>query len=370
MSTTDDPTRTQIITVHSDGYGDVGVLLTERAGAPDPSSPVEEPGSPGWHLELPKEWMHSAPWRATVHRRRLMLYDDLARLPLSGVKDAERTALYQLLDDAGVACHAPVGLRTWWWGTEVERAWAALREVEERTIDLLPDDELVARAACAVAHAGSYLKADDKRLLHLEALRLEATKTQPPTRVAGMRTAIVEVLRAAHAEADRTNQEARFLRNRVLLASSFSVAFAGVVVAIQRWLGDVSLLDVPSKMVDGEKILDVAPWRFLVIVMVLGAVGALFTAIPAMSKTPSDFGPFNLPLQQALLKLSFGPVVALTGFAIANTGAIEGASPTTWPGVVLLAIVLGAGQQAVTRYVDARADEILSAAAPGTDDKK
>jgi hypothetical protein len=364
MSTTDDLTRTHTITVRSDvSYGDGRFPAAERIGGPTPASKEEDPGSPGWRLELPKEWMRSAPWRATVHRRRLMLYNDLARLPLSGDKDAERTALYQLLDDAGVACHATVGLRKWWWGTEVERAWAALREVEERTVDLLPDDELPASATQAVAHAGSYLKADDKRLLHLEALRLEASKTQTAAPVAGMRSAIIEVLRAAHAEADRTNQEARFLRNRVLLASCFSVAFAGLVVLLQGWLGSVSLLDVPENS-------SVAPWRFLVIVMVLGAVGALFTAIPAMSNTPSDFSPFNLPLQQALLKLSFGPVVALTGFAIVNTEPIEGANPTTWPGVILLAIVFGAGQQAVTRYVDARAADILSAAAPGTDDKK
>lgn len=364
MSTTDDLPRTHIVTVTDVSYGDGGGQPAGRVTTPDP------PGSTGWRLELPKEWMRSAPWRVTVHRRRLMLYDDLARLPLSGDQDAERTALYQLLDDAGTACHADVRLVKWWWGTEVERAWAALREVEERTIDLLPDDELVARAARAVAHAGSYLEADDKRLLHLEALRLEATKTQPPTQVAGMRTAIVEVLRAAHAEADRTNQEARFLRNRVLLASVFSVAFAAVVVLLQRWLGSDTFFTVPGTIAATETeeavVPDLAPWHFLVIVMALGAVGALFTAIPAMAKTPPDFGPFNLPLQQALLKLSVGPVAALIGFAIAASEPIAGINPTTWPTVILLAILLGAGQQAVTRYVDERAAEVLSAVAPGT----
>jgi hypothetical protein len=37
--------------------------------------------------------------------------------------------------------------------------------------------------------------------------------------------------------------------------------------------------------------------------------------------------------------------------------------PKTWAGIVLLAVVFGAGQQAVTRYVDQRASEILTAAA-------
>lgn len=60
----------------------------------------------------------------------------------------------------------------------------------------------------------------------------------------------------------------------------------------------------------------------LLIVMIFGGVGALFTAIPAVSKIPSDYGPFNLPMQQALLKMVFGPLVAVIGLAVIGNDEI------------------------------------------------
>ena len=76
--------------------------------------------------------------------------------------------------------------------------------------------------------------------------------------------------------------------------------------------------------------------------------------------------PFNLPLQQALLKVAFGPLVAVIGLAILSTHAVVVGVPTTWSGVFLIAVVFGAGQQAVTRYVDQRASQILKAAVPSS----
>jgi hypothetical protein len=346
METINDPVRVPVRRevshrpVSGDGFGE---------------QPVE-----GWGVELPTEWKRSAPWRVGVHRRRLMLHADLARLRLAGAQADERAELYRLLHDAQEAGEADVTMRKWWSGTEVERAWAALREVEERTLDLLPDDELVARAADAATHATWYLKSDDKRLQHLESLRAETVKSSPPAPVAGLRAAVAQVLRASHAEADRAHQQARALRNRMLLGSSISVVLAVVVVLLQRWLGATSLIDLPA----GSTL---ATWKLVVIVMLLGSVGALFTAIPAMSQVPSDFGPFNLPLQQAILKLAFAPLVAIGGFALVGTGVFDESSPDTWPGVVVLAMLLGAGQQTVTRYVDERAGKILAAAAPSSD---
>jgi hypothetical protein len=102
--------------------------------------------------------------------------------------------------------------------------------------------------------------------------------------------------------------------------------------------------------------------------MVFSTVGGLFTAIPAMAKVPSDFSPFNLPLQQAFLKLAFAPLVGLVGFVIVSSGELTTAAPTTWPSLALLAVVFGAGQQAITRYVDKRAGLILTSAKPPAGD--
>ena len=74
----------------------------------------------------------------------------------------------------------------------------------------------------------------------------------------------------------------------------------------------------------------------------------MFTAIPAISKIPSNHGPFNLPLQQALLKVAFGPLVAVVGIALLNIGAASQFKPATVPQVLLMAALFGAGQHAVT----------------------
>jgi len=323
-----------------------------------------DPVSAGWKtfgLNLPKTWRGiNAPWRQAVQRRRTMLHDELARLELTGTKCEERTLLIdQLLADANTASQTKVRVVKWWWGTEVERAWARLREVEERVVDLLPETDLLAQAAASSEGARWYLRGDDRRVLHLEALRLDAASKTSSAVPSGLRSSIVEVLRASHAQADRVNQEARSLRNRLLLASCLSIVFAALLVGAQWWFDEVRFLDPPEDWPGPG-------WALLSIVLLFGVIGALFTAIPAMSSIPSDLGPFNLPLQQALLKVAFGGLAAVAGLAIVSTDALQAGPPESWPGLLLLAIVFGAGQQAITRFVDKRAGEILTAATPAS----
>jgi hypothetical protein len=162
------------------------------------------------------------------------------------------------------------------------------------------------------------------------------------------------VLIAAHAEADRANQAARYLRNRLLLASSLGVLIGTLLVLAQRWLPHDPFLTAPS-------IWTGKAWVFLLIVMLFGAVGALFTVIPIMSKIPADFSPFNLPFQQTLLKMVIGPLTSVVGLAILSNGDLGGGPPKTWPALVVVCAAFGAGQQAVTTNVDQRAKTLLNA---------
>jgi hypothetical protein len=309
----------------------------------------------GFRSGLPQNWACSGPWRQQVQRRRITLLDELARLELHGGQQEERAYLINdLLEDANAASREKVTLLKWWWGTEIERAWARLREVEERTVNLLPDPELPACAADAAGHGNSYLDANDPGLQHLQAL---SAQQDPPASTDELRSSIIRVLRSAHNKADHTNREARHLRNRLLIASAFSVLFAVAIVLAQSSLEGVSFVD----KADGW---DGSGWSYLLVVMVFGGVGAMFTAIPAISTIPSNFGPFNLPLQQGLLKIAFGPLVAVVGIALLNAGVSAQVAPKTLPSLLLMAALFGAGQHAVTRYVDHRAEQILTAGAP------
>lgn len=307
----------------------------------------------GFESGLPKSWGSTSPWRQAVQRQRIMLLDDLARLELKNRPEQEQRAFLvnSLLSDAGHASQAKVGVRKWWWGTEIERAWARLREVEERTVDLLPDAELPARATEALGCASLHLTGDDKRLKHLQGLLADPTHTN----AAALRPSIVGVLRASHENSGRANQEARYLRNRLILASGACLFFTALTLLAQWLFKDEHFLTLPG---DAFK---ASPWQYLFLVMFFGSVGALFTAIPAMSNVPSDHSPFNLPLQQGLLKLVLGPLVAVVGLLILGADVLHVGSSNTLIGSLLLATVFGAGQHAVTRYVDQRANEILTA---------
>src|SRR6478672_9180377 len=217
--------------------GDVSILEKEPDQPPShlngKSVPAAEPpeqssgGSTSWRglgSGLRQSWSHSAPWRQEVQRRRITLLDELARLELHGAQQEVRAYLINdLLEDANVASGEKVTLRKWWWGTEIERAWARLREVDEQTVHLLPDPELPACVADAARHGNAYLDANDPVLQRLQAL---SARQDPPVSTDELRSSIIRVLRAAHGKADHANREARYLRNRLLIASALSVLFA------------------------------------------------------------------------------------------------------------------------------------------------
>lgn len=337
------------------------------------------PGSgTGWSTNpapIPASWKGlAAPWRQVVQQYRVMMLCDLLRLNLTDQDQINERAflIVELLKDANIASRERISFPRWWWGTEIERAWARLHEVGQRTVDLLPEAELLTRAAFAAARGSAYLMPADQRLQRLVALTAEASKASglkppPPAQhlpaaplnasTLALRSAIVEVMRATQKCTDERGQQARYFRNRLVIASLVSFLFAVALVTMQ-WLFDKPELLPPTQDWHGKA------WAFLLVVMIFGSVGALFTTIPAMAKIPLNFSPFNLPYQQALLKILFGPLVAVIGIAMLSTGDLPVKAPTTFPALALFAVVFGAGQHVVTRYVDERASAILSGTAP------
>lgn len=339
--------------------------VSDNGGEGDEPKDVAEPEAWGTTVDLPPRWLFAAPWRSAVEQRRVSLAYDLARLDnLTPARLRERAALRALLTDAQRATQEKVRLAKWWWGTEVERAWTRLHEVEERTVDLLPVDELEARATTTAYHGTQNLKSDDKQLITFEYLRADVAAGKRESEA--LRPAMVEMKRRVHAQTDRDNNEARYLRNRILLASSMCVLITVGILLLQKGLTSLPFLDSKGILVG-------RPTTYIFLVMAFAAVGALITAIPSLVQIPSDFSPFNLPLQQAVLKIMFGPLVAVVGFAIVatiektpilNSDVVEVSVPSTLPGVLVLAVVFGAAQHLVTRFVDRRAEEVLGAFAP------
>jgi len=79
-----------------------------------PRAPVDGSGESwyGYTCDLPDKWSLSAPWMQSVQRRRIVLFDELARrVPVSDDLEEERAFLAEtLLADANSASRERVGL--------------------------------------------------------------------------------------------------------------------------------------------------------------------------------------------------------------------------------------------------------------------
>jgi hypothetical protein len=345
----------------------------DRSAGPGPATADRQgqgPPRPGGGTGPPRPTRRrslTASWRQTALRRFHQLRIDLLRAKPAAddPRLAEYSEVEALLQEAGDVAEAQhVIPTTWWSGAEVERTWRLLREVEERLVDFVDAAELDARAADAVSHARHQGISDgDPSVMDLAAIRAVAAERRiagtalSDTEVVAYRAAVRAVLGLAHARSDRDNQEARAYRNRLLLGSVISLLAAVALVALQALLPRVSFVDAPTGWRSSPAIL-------LVAIMLFGCAGALFTAIPVLAKQPSDFSPFNLPLQQAILKMTFGALTALFGVAAFGAVSVNGLevemAEMTVPALIVLAVAFGAAQQAVTRFFDGRASQLLN----------
>jgi hypothetical protein len=316
-------------------------------------------------------------WRQVALRRHETLHLDLvrarARLDTDDSKDsvlaAEADEIESLLDDArSVAEDRRVSPLRWWSGAEIERTWRALRETEERLVDLAASSDLQVAAAQAVEHARAHRVSDgDATVLHLQALRLRMAERWDTIKAAEeqeYRAAVRGVLAVAHGRADQFNQEARALRNRLLSLVVAVVAAAVVLVVAQGSMADLRLMPTVADWTDA------GPLAVLHLVMLAGAFGALLTVVPVLAAAPTDFSPFNLPVPQALVKVVTGTLTAVAGVLVLKAVEVNGLSSgeleVSVAALFVLAMAFGASQQAVTRLLDKRAAELLTPRQPQT----
>jgi hypothetical protein len=175
------------------------------------------------------------------------------------------------------------------------------------------------------------------------------TMVAPPV---SERTAIESVMRCSFAATDAFHHDSRAFRNRLVVTTLLALSTAFAIIVVQWRLPRADIIQRPT---GGE---DVSRWALLILVMAFGAVGGLITSIPALAALPRVKGPFNFPLQQAFLKIALGSVTAVVGVIVTGSAGVTTgyASMQALAGV---ALVFGAAQQAVTQFLDRRADQIL-----------
>src|SRR5262249_51884280 len=97
------------------------------------------------------------------------------------------------------------------------------------------------------------------------------------------------------------------------------------------------------------------------IVALVGVLGAALPATPAVQKPRGPPAPYAVPVALAFFKLPAGALTAIAGLLLIKGDFVPGFSNLDSQGQILAyALVFGVAQHLVTRFVDQRANDVLS----------
>lgn len=281
---------------------------------------------------------------------RLVLQARIARLRIQSSHAGSPTVIDGYLDAAAALSTGVQSPSEWWFGSKAEAAWMNLRLAEEALVLATTDAATIrAQGLGVLAHAKGRLADGDVRVTELKSL-LAAN---------GSAVQSIEISRVAHSVAvashdvsDRQHRDQREFRNRLrLLVMSLAVlSFVLAVAALFRPMPEGWVPTPQGATSQGHAIAGA---------LALGAIGALFSAIPALSEMPANSTTFNPVLEQALLKIVVGAWSAVVGLVVVTAGlkvdAVSDLVATTPAGFAMMCALFGAMQEALTRFADTKA---------------
>ena len=106
------------------------------------------------------------------------------------------------------------------------------------------------------------------------------------------------------------------------------------------------------------------PVTLLGLVMLAGGLGAFITAVPTTVRARSGGLAYRLPVQQGLLKLAIGPLLAVVGVMFVAGGFVATTKVDGLPQLLALAVLFGSAQQAITAFADRSAGALLAGKDP------
>jgi hypothetical protein len=96
-------------------------------------------------------------------------------------------------------------------------------------------------------------------------------------------------------------------------------------------------------------------------VALMGILGAALSATLSVQKLRGTAAPYVIPIALAFFKLPAGALTAIAGLLLIKGDFVPGFSQLDSQGQILAyALVFGVAQHLVTRFVDQRADDVLS----------
>lgn len=325
----------------------VSTVESTAAPAAPPPEPSAAPTKPFTGL---------ASWQAPPEMRRRALVcrleelkadipDAVVRMLRRNLRDVDHL-LVGRSDDEGR--RRAQGLREWFTGARIEAVWQTLHEVERALVTYRPRKDLEGSLAGIIADAEKCLPPTNRSLG-----RVVRWSRTAPKDLDELRSGVRDLLEQTHLASDAFHESARRLRNGMLGITVATVVSIVAVLALQAGVSTIELVPAP----DG---FNGPPWVLLAFVMLAGALGAFITAVPTTIRASSGGLPYRLPIQQRMLKLAVGPLLAVVGVMFVAGGLVGTMTMGGMSQLLALAVVFGSAQQAITAFADKSAGDLLA----------
>lgn len=326
-------------------------------------------GAPGGEATAPRRriWVQ----QVAVETNRLKMRVDAARArgDLTEPQEMVAVGVDGFIERARAAAFRddpiPGRLANWWRGTLVEAAYRNMHSARSAMLDLYTDAELRAEIPMVVARANATLHRDDPRrstIAELSAL---------PT--ARLRPRMRRLVGDSYEKLDLEHAQLRSFRNIVLLATAF--LFVCVVVTLlfvyvnPTWVplcfetATANVNACPSRMAAGAG----PTGPDILVATAMGGLGGAFAAVLSIRNLKGTANPYDVPVALAVLKFPLGAMTAILGLVAIKGGFAPGLSNLDNQGQILAyALLFGFSQQALSRLLDKRAQDLLEGL-PGGD---
>ncbi|MER5526321.1 hypothetical protein ABT075_17235 [Streptomyces sp. NPDC002677] len=246
-----------------------------------------------------------------------------------------------------------------------------MRATDVMLLMLCAEEDLPGRSADVLSHVEQHLRPVDPLRMKVSAVA-ERMGTKGP--LPGDRVLLALALSASYDGLDAEFSRVRSL-SLILRVATFFVLLGVCGLAAWGWYCPDSLnmcfLPEGKKFAacpSGEVPLnpksvpsDYAQRVDVLVTEAAGLAGAALTVIASLRRIQGTSSPYMLPLSAALLKFPTGALTAFIGVLLIRGAFVPGLSDLdSSPQIVAWAVIFGAAQQLVTRFVDERARETLS----------
>ncbi|MFI2184592.1 hypothetical protein [Streptomyces sioyaensis] len=251
-------------------------------------------------------------------------------------------------------------------GQSLETIWSHLRAADVAMLELVSKEDLASRSGEVLSMAEAHLQSDNPQRKELTR-RMDDIKKGEITKID--RGVLIHTLDAAYGALDAELSRVRSLRTMLWVASG--IVFAGVAALAAYGVAypDTFHLCFFAARTNYFICPSYEASTDILAVEVAGLCGAALTVIASLRRMTGTSKPYGLPLAAAVLKFPTGALTAFLGVLFIRGSFIPGLSDLDSRAQVLgWAAIFGAAQHLVTRLVDTRAREALSAVSlePGT----